>query len=232
MTAVETSPTKAVAVDEELDLQDWIARYGRKTAIGAGIAVVVAAVVFLFLSSAKRKEAFASQELLQARNSAEAGNLPLAASDLSRLIERFGGTRSADEAVILLNQIRLVQGQRDVAINALQQFVGGSHPAEIKASAYGLLGAGLEDNGKPKDAGDAYRQASNSARLDFLKAQYLLDAGRAFTAANDSAGAKSAYSEILDKFGRLDQAAEARVRMAEIGGTVPPPPPPIDSSKD
>lgn len=231
MTAVETSPTKVEAVEEELDLQDWIARNGRKTAIGAGIAVVAAAVVFLFVSSGKRKEAFASQELLQARSSAEAGNLPLAASDLSRLIERFGGTRSADEAVILLNQIRLVQGQRDVAINALQQFVGGSHPAEIEASAYGLLGAGLEDNGKPKDAGDAYRQASNSARLDFLKAQYLLDAARAFTAANDSAGAKSAYSEVLDRFGRLDQAAEARVRMAELGGTVPPPPTP-DSTRN
>jgi TolA-binding protein len=227
MTAVDTSPSKV----EELDLQDWIARNGRKTAIGTGVFVLVAAVVFLFVSSSRRKEAFASQELLQARSSAEAGNMPLAASDLTRLIDRFGGTRSADEAVILLNQIRLLQGQRDVAVNALQQFVGGSHPADIKAAAYGLLGAGLEDTGKPKDAGEAYRQASNSAKMDFLKAQYLLDAGRAFTTASDSASAKSVYSEVLNTYGRLDQAAEARVRMAELGGTVPPPPPPLDSAQ-
>ena len=224
--------TTAHKLDDDFDLMDWINRNGRNVAIGAGILVVLGGGFWLYTVSASRKEAFASQELMQARSSAESGNLPLAASDLTKLIERFGGTRAADEAVIVLNQVRLVQGQRDVAVNALQEFVRSNHDDQVTASAYGLLGAGLEDQGKRKEAGDAYREASRAARLDFLKASYLIDAGRAYTTAGDSTSAKSAYAEILDKFGRLDQAAEARVRMAELGGTVPPPPAPIDSTDD
>ena len=220
MTAPDTVGSKL----DELNVADWATRNGRKLAWGAGIVVVLAAGVWLYQSSQARKEAFAAQALMQARNSAESGNLPLAASDLSKLVDRFGGTRAGDEAVILLNQIRMVQGQRDVAVNALQQFVRGSHPDYVEASAYSLLGGALEDQGKAKDAATAYRQASARARLDFQKAQYLLDAGRAFSIAGDSTAAKAAYSEVLTKFGRLDQAAEARVRMAELGGTVPPMP--------
>jgi predicted negative regulator of RcsB-dependent stress response len=215
---------------EELNLEEWTTQNWRKLAIGGGIAVVVALVVFLFVWSGRRKEAFAAQELMQARNTAEAGNLPLASSDLTRLIDRFGGTHSADEAMILLTQIRLVQNQRDLAVTGLQEFVRSRHDHSVQASAYALLGAGLEDQGKPRDAGEAYRQASNHADRDFLKAQYLLDAGRSYAVARDSAAAKNAYGEVLERFPRLDQAAEARVRMAELGGTVPPPPPPEDST--
>ena len=218
-----TSPNTAsrLKLDDE-SFAEFVQRDGKKLAIGGAVVVLLAAGVWLYQSSARRKEAFASQELMSARASAEAGNLPLAASDLTRLIDRFGGSKSADEGVILLSQIRLVQGQRDVAINALQQFVRGSHDDYIKASAYGLLGGGLEDKGQLKQAGDAYRLASQNAPLDFLKAQYLIDAGRAFAASGDSAAARLAYGEVLQKWPRIDQASEARVRMGEAGGVVPP----------
>ncbi len=226
-----TAPNTAARLKlDEGSLAEFAKQNGRKLGISAGILVLLVSGVWLWQSSARRKEAFASQELQQARGSAEAGNLPLASSDLTRLIERFSGTRAADEGVILLNQIRLLQGQRDVAIDALQQFVRATHPDYVKASAYALLGGGLEDKGKPKDAAAAYRLASENARLDFLKAQYLLDAGRAYAAAGDTTGARQAYGEVLQRFARLDQAAEARVRMAEIGGTVPPPPAPGDTT--
>jgi TolA-binding protein len=226
MTAPDTTSSKL----DELNWSEWAAQHGRKTAIGAGFVVLLASGIFLYKTSQDRKEAFAAQELMQARNSAESGNLPLAAADLSKLADRFSGTRAADEASILLNQVRMVQGQRDVAVNALQQFVRGRHADYVMASAYALLGGGLEDQGKAKDAGEAYRQASAKAELDFQKAQYLLDAGRVFTIAGDSTAAKAAYGEVLNKFGRIDQAAEARVRMAEMGGTVPPMPVPEDST--
>lgn len=212
------------------DFADWIRDNGRNAAVTAGLVAIAAVGTWLYMASQNRKEEFASQALMQARGEAESGNLPLAATDLTRLIERFGGTRSADQAVILLNQTRLVQGQRDIAINALRQFVGNRHPDYVKASAYALIGSALEDAGKSREAAEAYHQASQNAQLDFLKAQYLIDAGRAFTAARDTAAARTAYGEVLSRYGRLDQSAEARVRMAEIGGTVPPPPPPDSST--
>lgn len=218
-----SSPNTAsgLRMDDE-SFADFLQKNGKKLAIGAAVLAVIAAGVWLYQSSAKRKEAFASEQLMAARASAEAGNLPLAASDLTRLIDRYKGSKAADEGAILLNQIRLVQGQRDVAINALQQFVRESHDDHVMASAYGLLAGGLEDQGKVKEAGDAYKLGAEHADLDFLKAQMLIDAGRAYTAAGDTAAAKQAYGQVLERFPRIDQAVEARVRMGEIGGVVPP----------
>ncbi len=187
---------------------------------GAALVLVVGAV-WLYVTSEARKEAFAAEALTAARSEAEAGNLPLAANDLNRLIDRYSGTRAADEAGVLLNEVRLVQGQADVAVKDLQTFVTKSRPRYVLASAYSLLGGGLENQRKFKDAAQAYRQAAELAPHDFLKAQYLLDAGRVLAAAGDSAGARAAYGEVLEKYSDLAQAAEARVRMGEVGGTVP-----------
>ncbi|MFI5213784.1 MAG: tol-pal system YbgF family protein, partial [Gemmatimonadales bacterium] len=223
------APDSARKISSSDDFGQWIKENGRTAAIAAGLVAAAAVGIWLYIASESRKEEFASQALMQARGEAESGNLPLAGTDLTRLIERFDGTKSADQAVILLNQTRLVQGQRDVAINALRQFVSGRHADYVKASAYALMGGALEDAGRSREAAEAFHQASQNARLDFLKAQYLIDAGRAFTAAKDTTAARTAYGEVLSKYGRLDQAAEARVRMAEIGGAVPPAPP-ADSS--
>ncbi len=203
---------------------DWfekLRQHSRTLTISGVAAAVLAIGIWLYVTSQRRKEVFAAQELTRARATAEAGNLPLAASDLARIAERFRGTPAADDALVTLSQIRLIQGQVEPAITALQEFVRGRHPAHARASAYGLLGGALEDQGKPREAAEAYRQAAALAPLDFLKAQYLLDAARASVAGGDTASARAAYAEVLQRFGELEQSAEARIRMAEVGGEVP-----------
>jgi len=216
-----TAPSAGIAERlEGFDFGDYARKNTRTLAILGGAVFLAAAGIWLWITSANRKEAFAQQALGQARVSAESGNLPLAASDLARLVDRFSGTHAADQAAIMLAQVRLLQGQRDVAINDLQRFVRSRRPAYVKASAYSLLGNGLEDAGKLREAGEAYRQAAAAANLDFLKATYLLDAGRVLAAAGDTTAARAAFGEVLGKYGQLDQATEARVRMAEVGGQV------------
>ena len=213
------------------DWGEWFRTHTREVGYAAAALAIVAGAVWLYVTSQARKESFAAQALTQARSEAEAGNLPLAANDLSRLIDRYGGTRAADEAGVLLNEVRLIQGQTDIAVKELQTFVAKSHPRYVLASAWSLLGGGLENQKKFKDAGQAYRKASELAAHDFLKAQYLLDAGRVLAAAGDSTGARAAFGEVLEKYGELAQAAEARVRMGEVGGTVPAAKPKAASSR-
>lgn len=217
----ETTPGTGVEV------RDWVgwAAENSRGLLYAGLAVLVLGAGFWWYRTTQvRKEAFASQALDQARGSAEAGNLPLAASDLARVVDRFAGTKAADQAAILLAQLRLTQDQVAEAVNGLRGFVAGRHPDYVKASAYGLLGAGLETQGNYRQAGDAYRQAAENARLDFEKASYLIDAARALAAAGDTAGARASLAQVLTKYAELDQSAEARVRMGELGGEAPAPP--------
>jgi tetratricopeptide (TPR) repeat protein len=205
----------------ERDWGEFFRTHARQVAYGAAALAIIGVAIWLYVTSEARKQAFAAQALTQARSEAEAGNLPLAANDLIRLIDRYGGTRAADDAGILLNDLRLLMGQTAPAIEDLQTFVTKSHPKDVLASAWSLLGGGLESQKKFKEAAHAYQKASEVATHDFLRAQGLLDAGRVLTIAGDSAGARAAYSEVLEKYGKLAQAAEARVRLGELGGAAP-----------
>ena len=207
------------------DWGQWFQEHARDVALAIGGVVIVAAAVWLYVTSENRKELFAAQALAKSRGDAEAGDLPLAAYDLSQLMDRYSGTRAAEEGAVLLADVHLVQGgtQTGAAVQSLQTFVKKRHADYVLASAWDLLGGGLEQQRKFGEAADAYRKASEVAPHDFLKAQYLLDAGRSLAVAGDSAGARKAYGEVLERFGSLNQAAEARVRLGELGGTAPSP---------
>ena len=207
------------------DWGEWVREHTRDVAFAIGGVVVLAAAVWLYVTSENRKELFASQALTKARGDAQAGDLPLAAYDLNQLQDRYSGTRAADQGALLLGDVRLVEGgpQTAEAVKALQAFVQKRHPDYILASGWSLLGAGLEQERKFGEAAQAYRKASEAVPYDFLKAQYLLDAGRTLAVAGDSAKARDAYSEVISRFGELNQAAEARVRLGELGGTAPAP---------
>lgn len=211
------------ATGGERDWATWAVEHKRTLLYAAGAVVLLVVVAWLYVVSEQRKERFASQALAAARSDAAAGNLPLAESDLTRLIDRYSGAQAADEGEVLLNDIRLVQGGPEVAtaVADLQSFVKSGHPAYIQAGAWRLLAGGYEQEGKFADASKAYAEAVREAPHDFLKAEYLLDEGRTAALAGDSTAARAAYAEVLEKYGKLNQAAEARVRLGELGGAPP-----------
>src|SRR5688572_11388564 len=185
--------------------------------IGAAVAVLIlAAVAWVIRSSEQRKEQFAARSLNQARAAAEAGNLPLASSELQRLIDTYRGTDAATEAVITLNQVRMVNGQSELAAVGLREFIQKNPPAKYLAPAYGLMGTALENAKRPAEAADAFRNASKSADLEYLKARYLIDAARAFKAGGKQAEAIAAYRTVIDSFPESPSATEAKVRLAEL----------------
>ena len=184
---------------------------------GAVIAVVLlGVVVWLVLASGRRKEEFAARGLNQARATAEAGNLPLASSELQRLIETYRGTDAATEAVITLNQVRMVNGQSELAAVGLRDFLAKKPPQKYLAPAHGLLGAALENSKRPAEAAEAFLNASKTADLDYLKARYLIDAGRAYRSAGKTAEAQAVYREVIQKFPKSSSFTEAQVRLAEL----------------
>ncbi|MFL5505532.1 MAG: tetratricopeptide repeat protein [Gemmatimonadales bacterium] len=179
-----------------------------------GIAVIAAAVWFINSSSA-RKEEFGSRALQSARQAAEAGNLPLAASELQKVSQTYKGTRAGTEAVLSLNQVRLLNNQAELAVVGLKEFAA-TNPKGYVAQTQALLGVALENTKKPAEAAAAYLAAAAAAEVDFLKAQYLIDAGRAWAQAGKPAEAEKAYREIIANYPKTAALTEAKVRLAEL----------------
>lgn len=197
----------------------WLELLRTKAARYAGIGLLIAALVVWFaLMTGRRKEEFAGRALDQARKSAEAGNLPLAASELQKVITTYSGTDAAQEAVIALNQVRLINGQQELVVVGLQDFVKSGVNPKYRSAVYGLLGRALENANRPADAATAFTQASQAADVDYLRADFLVDAGRAYTNAGEKAQAIEVYQRVIKEYPKTSSKVEAEVRLAELTG--------------
>jgi TolA-binding protein len=217
-TTMEAQSVKSPASTAPVSPGKWLAiPKNRLLAGGIALGVVLLGTWFVLVST-KRKAEFATRALDQARGAAESGNLPLAASELQKVISTYGGTDAAQEAVITLNQVRLLNGQHELAAVSLHDFLNSKPSKKYLTPGYGLLGRALENANRPEEAARAFLSASDNADLDYLRAEYLNEAGRAFTAAGKRDEAISAYRRVVTQFGKTNSKVEAEVRLAELTG--------------
>lgn len=213
---MSTKNTQQAQPDTGKQLVEWIATNRRTVMLGAAALAAAILVVWFVLEYQERKELAATNALEEARVALQSGNLPLAGSDLSRIVGTYGGTVAADEATILLAQVRLQQDQPTVAAEEIRAALAGGMRAQFEAAALGLLGTALEQIGNHREAGETFQRASAASWYDFVAAQYLSDAGRAFLAARDTTRAMAMYESILSDHEDAPVAREARVRLAEL----------------
>jgi len=179
---------------------------------------VVLATWFISAST-KRKENFARQALEQAWGTADAGNIPQASAALQKVATNFAGTDAAFEAVLSLNQTRLLAGQTQLAVDDLRRFIATSPPARFTAPANMLLGGALENLGKATEAISAYEAALASATLDHVKAEALLGVARAARTAGDKDKAVAALRQIVEKYKETAAFPVAEVRLGELAAS-------------
>jgi tetratricopeptide (TPR) repeat protein len=193
----------------------WMKAHRQTVSWIVTVLAIAAALGAWSLMSGRQTEARAARDLVAARLAFESRNYPLAGSELSRIAENYSGTRAAEEATLLLAQVRLWQGQSQLAVEQLARFAPRAS-RDYQAQAYGLLGAANENLGRLREAGDAYESAAKAAGMPFLRAQYLSDAGRAWVAAGDTAKGLSDYREIVTKLDSTGTVTEAKVRIGEL----------------
>ena len=184
--------------------------------IVGGVLVLLALVAWGVMVSGKRKAEFSARALDDARAAAESGNLPAASAALQKVIQSYPGTPAAEEAVITLNQVRLVNGQNELAVVNLREYLSKAHDPQYTAAANALLGTALENAHKDAEAAAAYRAAATASPVDYLKAEYLVDAGRAFRTAGKASDAQAAYQEVVQKYPKTPSMTEAQVRLSEL----------------
>jgi len=214
--APATAPIVAEGLSREEKLAAWAQKNGKLLAIGGGVLALVVLVTWFISASGKRKENYARQALEQAWGAADAGNIPQASADLQKVATNFAGTDAAFEAVLSLNQTRLLAGQAQLAVDDLKRFIGTSPPARFAAPANMLLGGALENLGKPTEAIPAYEAAQAAATLDHVKAEALLGVARAARAAGQKDKAVAALRQVVEKYKETAAFPVAEVRLAEV----------------
>jgi predicted negative regulator of RcsB-dependent stress response len=207
---VNVSTADSLSVD---NAAEWMRVHGKRIGLLAVGAIVIGGGLWFYRYNKAQNEVLAERQYLLAEQSLLAGNLPLAQSDLSKVVTRFEGTRAADQARLSLAQA--LYGQRKYAegLKALEPVAGQAGP--VGAAAEALRGAGYEEMGKTADAAARYRAASEAADLANDKTIYLADAARAYGAAGQRDSAVAIWTRLSEDL-RSTAAAEARVRLGEL----------------
>ena len=192
---------------------DWVAQNTRTLAI-AGTAVVAGAAIFWFVNrSATLKAENAEKALLTAKQSYGSGNAALAQSDLTKLTQRYDGTRAAGEAALLLAQLQYDAGKFGDGVATLQKVDAGDGIGAATLEA--LKADGLASQQKFAEAAEAYGRAANATTFAQERETLLAKQARMLMDAKKPADAIAIWERLENATAR-EVAAEAKIRLGEL----------------
>ena len=192
---------------------EWLHVNSRVVAVAAIVVAVAAIGGWLYTRNQAGKELRAEQALLRAEQSLGQGNIPLAQTDLQKLISSQGGTAGASQGAMLLAQTYYDKGEYQKGIDALEK--SGAARKEFEAGAEALIADGYSQLGKYAEAAAHYKKAAEVTRFQNDREGYLADAARNFMAGKDTAQARQVWQDVLKNENGV-YAAEARVRLGEL----------------
>jgi len=195
---------------------DWFQLHSKKVAWGAAAVGLLAVGGWFYKQSQDLKAQRAEKAYFDAQRAVMSGNLPLAESDLKKVVTRYDGTNAAIQSRLLLAQVLYNQGKYQQGVDELKRVeseISGSR--EFGSSVHLVLAGGLEQLRKYKEAGEQYQKAAAAARFDPDRQRYESLAAKAFLTAGDTAKAKELWTKLgADSKGTV--AGEARVRLGEL----------------
>lgn len=176
--------------------------------------LAIAAAVYMWRRSDAIKQERAEQALLSAARTFSSGNLPLAQSDLEKLVARYGSTNAGGQARMLLAQILYGQGKVDSGLKVLEN-VGTGPGGAFTAAVHALKAAGHEQANRSGQAAAEYERAASASRGDVERDTYRADAARAYAAAGDTTKALAIWQALAGD-DQSPMSAEAKLRIGEL----------------
>lgn len=213
MTSASPERRQTASIPEQL--ADWFQVNTRYVAIGAGVVVAAGLGLWFYTENAQRTARVAEQQLMNARRSMATGNIPLAQTDLKRIVDNHANTRAGVEAALLLSETYFQDRKFAEGIDVLDDFTASGKAEYVRSKIYSLIGDGQMELGQTAEAAGSYRKAAEAARFEGDKAQQRAKQARALTAAGDTAAARSLWADLV-KDPSPGVAAEARVRVGEL----------------
>lgn len=179
-----------------------------------GVAILVlGAGSWFYVRSNALKEQHAELAYDAALQSVASGNLPLAESDLKKVVVRYAGTSGAAQGAMALAKLYYEEGKYQPGIDALKD--PASHDGDLQYGAKLLLAAGYQGLGNAAESATVYEAAAKAARFDADRAGALAMAARAYQQANNRAAAVKIWTDLL-KNPKSGFDAEAQIRLGEL----------------
>ena len=214
MPATGAAARPPVLVDED-SWFEWVQVHTRELLIAAMVLVVAAAVVILYRSASATQAAQAEQALVGPEQAIQAGNIPLAQSDLRKLITRYSGTAAAAEAGMMLAATYYQQQKYADGVASLEHVVT-TGAAEPFASAIERLRAdGYVQQGKYREAATHFVAAAGKTRYPTEQARLRAAAARAYAAAGDTMAALAIWRQLATDT-KSGEASEAQLLIGEL----------------
>ena len=195
-------------------LGDWMLLHKRELMWALVSLAVIVGGFWFYERSQSIKAQRAETAYFQARQSAAAGNLPLAVSDLKKVVARYEGTRAGTRAALSLAQTHYDQKQFKEGLAVLKK-VEAKAPDDFRPSIHLLEAAGYEELKDFTAAAEQYKLAAMATEFPVDKARYQAGAARDYMAAGKADQAKAIWTELA-KDDSSPEAAEARVRLGEL----------------
>jgi predicted negative regulator of RcsB-dependent stress response len=202
-------------------LPEWFRLHSRTLTIVLGAIVVIGGGIWLYVYATAQQSLRADSQLIQPERSLAAGNVPLAQTDLKRVITRFKGTAAAAQASLLLAQTYYDQQKYADGIATLNDVPRHGGAAPFAAAVESLTAIGYSDEGKNADAAHHFLKAAELTPFAAEKSQYRATAARTFAMAGDTASAVNLWTDIA-KNDADPYTPEAHLRLGEL--TVKPAP--------
>ena len=199
---------------DEDSIGEWLLVHKREVSWAVLALAVILAGFWFYQRSQAIKSQRAEAAYFQARQSAAAGNLPLAVSDLQKVVARYEGTRAGTQAALSLAEVLYDQKKFKEGIAALKK-VEAKAPGDSRPSIHILEAAGFEELKDFVAAAEQYNLAAKSTPFPVDKAKYQAAAARDYTAAGKTEEAKRIWTDLA-KDESTPEAAEARVRLGEL----------------
>ncbi len=194
---------------------EWLELRSRELFWGAVAVIVLAAGIWFYQKSQAAQAHNAAVALDEAEQALNSGNLPLAQSDLEKMVRRYESTPAGKVGRILLAQVHYQKGEYQQGADALKPLSDADDPY-FTARANNLAAAGLEQLHKYPEAAAGYQRAAGKTRIDTDRASYLLSAARALNLAGKREEAKAIWQRLAAD-PMAAGAPEARVRLGELG---------------
>ena len=204
-----------VFVAKVFEASTWAQRHSQTLIlIGVVLALLVGGAAY-YVNYRGNLDRQAVLELERVQQTVGMGDLEGGKAQLAAFLERFGRTRHASEARLLLGQVYLASRQPEQAIQTLSEDV--SPRDALGPQAMNLLARAYEEVGRFPDAEEQYLEIADAAPLAFQRREALADAARVRSHTGDHAGAAELYRQILE--GLEEESVEERglyeLRLAE-----------------